>query len=104
VNTPYNPKEHLPLLKAVAPGLRVQPADAWGNSSSNAHWAAIEVPIAQQHAFFYECARLNIYRAWDTAYPGYVCNKLCRYVRDDPTALRMDAQIRQVHGTAGGLG
>jgi len=103
MNTPYDPTLHLPLLKAAAPGLRPQPSDAFGMSPSNANWAAIEVPHGQREAFSNECARLNIYAGWDSAFPGYTCRKLCRYVRDEAPARLIDAQIRQTHGHAGGL-
>jgi hypothetical protein len=103
MNTPYNKGKHLHLLQAAAPGLRMQPADGFGANPSNAHWAAIEVPVEQQAAFEEACKALNIYRSWDTAYPGYCCNKLCKYVRDTPEAVLTDGQIKQVHGHAGGL-
>lgn len=103
MNTPYDPKVHGPLLKAVAPGQRPQPSDSFGASPSNANWSAIEVPHGQGEAFAAECRRLNIYAGLDSAFPGYTCYKLCRYVRDEAPARLIDSQIRSVHGHAGGL-
>lgn len=103
MNTPYSKAAHFHFLQAAAPGLRMQPADGFGANPSNANWEAIEVPVDQQTAFVEACTALNIYRSWDSAFPGYCCNKLCKYVRDAPEAVRVDAQIKQVHGHAGGL-
>jgi hypothetical protein len=81
-NTPYDHNKHWPLLKAVAPGARKLPADAFGASSSNAHWFEAVMPAEQAGAFRAKCDELGIYHAADSYYPRNACEKLCKYVRE----------------------
>lgn len=82
-NTPYVHAEHFSLLKAVAPGLRSDTANAFGDCATNANWHCMYMPYASALAFDAKCLELGIYAANDPgSYPGTSCRKLCKYVRD----------------------
>ena len=79
MNTPYVPDLHDALLKSVAPSLRQVPANAFGDSGSNANWREVDMFEGEALAFDRACAQLGIHAAWDVPYPGRSCRKLCKY-------------------------
>jgi hypothetical protein len=81
-NTPYVPELHRHLLVAAAPSFRQVPANAFGDSGSNANWYECDVRTREAAALDQKCEELGIFAGIDTGYPGRSCRKLCRYVRD----------------------
>lgn len=78
-NTPYEPTVHFPLLKAAAPSLRQVPANAFGDSGSNANWIELDMKSAEAGAFEEQANALSLYFGPDSAYPGRSCYKVCKY-------------------------
>jgi hypothetical protein len=86
MNTPYKAELHKAALLASGKGVKVSPPDAWGNSPSNQHYAAFDVPREAKAEFKATCDRLGLYCGWygeaGYAHSGVSCLVVARFVKD----------------------
>lgn len=87
MNTPYQSKLHLAAIKAT--GARLTPANAFGDSPNNAHYAAFDMYGETRAKFEAVCKQLGLHYGW-YGVAGYTPNEGCtmvvaKYVKNTAT-------------------